>query len=79
MYRMNPAAINNARKHDLQVLANRHSHPATPSRLSQEGIRPAYDAQISYFILSLAEGVPVLNAFHIENGIAEKLCLEIRG
>lgn len=73
------AAINYARKHGLQVLANWHSHPATPSRPSQEDIRLAYDAQIAYFILSLAEEAPVLNAFHIENGIAEKLPLEIIG
>lgn len=73
------AAINYARKHGLQVLANWHSHPATPSRPSQEDIRLAYDSQIAYFILSLAEEVPVLNAFHIENGIAEKLPLEIIG
>lgn len=73
------AAINYARKHGLQVLANWHSHPATPSRPSQEDIRLAYDSQIEYFILSLAEEEPVLNAFHIENGISRKLPLEIIG
>lgn len=71
------AAINYARKHGLQVLANWHSHPATPSRPSQEDIRLAYDSQIAYFILSLAAEEPVLNAFHIENGIATKLPLDI--
>lgn len=71
------AAINYARRHGLQVLGNWHSHPATPSRPSQEDIRLAYDAQIAYFILSLAAEEPVLNAFHIENGLAEKLPLEL--
>lgn len=70
------AAINYARKHGLQVLANWHSHPASPSRPSQEDIRLAYDSQIAYFILSLAAEEPVLNAFHIENGISEKLTLD---
>lgn len=73
------AAINYARRNGLQVLANWHSHPATPSRPSQEDIRLAFDSQIAYFILSLATDEPVLNAFHIENGIAEKLPLEIIG
>lgn len=72
-------AINYARKQGLQVLGNWHSHPATPSRPSQEDIRLAYDSQITYFILSLAAEEPVLNAFHIENGKAEKLPLEIIG
>lgn len=71
------AAINYARKHGLQVLANWHSHPASPSRPSQEDIRLAYDSQIAYFILSLAAEEPVLNAFHIENGVSEKLALDI--
>lgn len=71
------AAINYARKHGLQVLANWHSHPASPSRPSQEDIRLAYDSQIAYFILSLAAEEPVLNAFHIENGVSEKLVLDI--
>lgn len=73
------AAINYARKHGLQVLANWHSHPASPSRPSQEDIRLAYDSQIAYFILSLAAEEPVLNAFHIENGVSEKLPLEVIG
>lgn len=73
------AAINYARKHGLQVLANWHSHPASPSRPSQEDIRLAYDSQIAYFILSLAAEEPVLHAFHIENGVSEKLPLEVIG
>ena len=71
------AAVRHARQQGLQVLANWHSHPASPSRPSTEDIRLAYDPHIAYFILSLAEDEPVLNAFRIRNGKVEKLELEI--
>lgn len=71
------SAIRFARKEGLQVVGNWHSHPTSPSRPSQEDIRLANDPNIVYFILSLAEAEPVLNAFQIKAGQVEKLSLEI--
>ncbi|MCQ2212375.1 MAG: M67 family metallopeptidase [Bacteroidaceae bacterium] len=66
------AAIKYARQNGLKVVGNWHSHPASPSRPSQEDIRLAYDPSILYFILSLAAEEPVLNAFRIQQGEVEK-------
>ena len=48
-------ALRYARSKGLKILANWHSHPASPSRPSQEDLRLAY------------EGVH-LNSFKIQNG-----------
>ena len=43
-----------------------------------EDIRLAFDSRASYLILSLQdENKPVLNSFHVENGISSKEELEI--
>ena len=62
------AAIKYARQKGLTIVGNWHSHPASPSRPSEEDKRLAYDPNILYFILSLAEEKPVLNAFRIVEG-----------
>ncbi len=61
------AALRYARSKGLQILANWHSHPASPSRPSQEDLRLAVDPHIRYAILSLHEGVH-LNSFKIQHG-----------
>lgn len=61
------AALKYARSKGLKILANWHSHPASPSRPSQEDIRLANDPTIRYAILSLHEGIH-LNSFKIING-----------
>ena len=61
------AALKYARSKGLKILANWHSHPASPSRPSQEAIRLANDPTIRYAILSLHQGVH-LNSFKIING-----------
>ena len=66
------AAIRYARENGLFVLANWHSHPSSPSRPSQEDIHLAYDSDISYVIVSLAEIDSVVNSFKIKNGVVEK-------
>ena len=63
-------AVKDARNKELQILANYHSHPVTPARPSQEDIRLAYDPEIRYIIISLAEAEPVIRAFRIINGSA---------
>ena len=46
------AALKYARSKGLKILANWHSHPASPSRPSQEDLRLANDPTIRYAILS---------------------------
>lgn len=66
------AALRYARANGLKILANWHSHPASPSRPSQEDLRLANDPTIRYAILSLFEGIH-LNSFQIRNGeVVEK-------
>lgn len=61
-------AVKDMRANGLVPLGNWHSHPATPSRPSDEDKRLAYDSKASYLILSLQEkDAPVLHSFHIEN------------
>jgi len=60
-------ALRYARSKGLKILANWHSHPASPSRPSQEDLRLANDPTIRYAILSLHEGIH-LNSFKIQNG-----------
>lgn len=60
------AAMRYAREKGLTILANWHSHPASPSRPSQEDLRLANDPTIRYAILSLHEGIH-LNSFKIIN------------
>lgn len=70
------AAIKYARQQGLKIVGNWHSHPASPSRPSEEDKRLAYDPNILYFILSLAAEKPVLNAFRIVEGeVTEKIAL----
>lgn len=60
--------VKDTRSKGLQILANYHSHPETPSRPSLEDIRLAFDPNILYFIISLAQQEPVVKAFQIING-----------
>jgi proteasome lid subunit RPN8/RPN11 len=62
------AALRYAREKGLKILANWHSHLASPSRPSQEDLRLANDPTIRYAILSLLDGEPKLNSFKILNG-----------
>ncbi|MGI6233064.1 MAG: M67 family metallopeptidase [Prevotella sp.] len=62
------AALHYARSKGLKILANWHSHPASPSRPSQEDLRLANDPNIRYVILSLLDGVHI-NSFQVEKGI----------
>ena len=62
-------ALKYARSKGLKILANWHSHLASPSRPSQEDLRLANDSTIRYAILSLLDGQPTLNSFRIQNGV----------
>ncbi len=61
------AAVKDARANGFVLIGNFHSHPASPSRPSEEDKRLAYDPSIEYLILSLQErDNPVLRAFGID-------------
>lgn len=73
-------AVRDMRKSGLSPLGNWHSHPASPSRPSEEDIRLAFDSRASYLILSLQDDPhPVLNSFHVEDGVSSKEDLEVLG
>lgn len=63
----------------MSPLGNWHSHPASPSRSSQEDIRLAsYNPKASYLILSLMDrSNPVIHSFHVEDGTSTAEDLEI--
>lgn len=62
------AVLREARSEGHRIIANYHSHPATPARPSDEDIRLAFDPDIIYVIVSLAGARPDLKAFRIRNG-----------
>ena len=72
-------ALRTARSEGLELIANYHSHPETPSRPSVEDIRLAYDPEITYVIASLAGDIPVIKAFKIQHGIAAEEIIENKG
>ena len=65
-------AVREARKAGLEILANYHSHPSSPARPSAEDIRLAYDPNISYVIISLADEIPDIKSFVIKNGKVDR-------
>ncbi len=71
-------AIADIRKNGWSLIGNFHSHPETPSRPSKEDIRLAFDPNLSYAILSLADrNNIVLNSFVIKDNIVTKEKLTI--
>ena len=71
------AAIKDARAQGLDVVAVYHSHPASPARPSGEDIRLAYDPNISYVIVSLANGQEDVKSFKIKNSQVSPETIEI--
>jgi proteasome lid subunit RPN8/RPN11 len=67
------AVLREARAQGLQIIANYHSHPASPARPSREDIRLAFDPDIVYIILSLQAEIPVIRAFSIKGGEATSI------
>jgi len=59
--------IKDARNNGLEVCAVYHSHPVTPARPSAEDIKLAYDPNISYVIVSLANGGSDVKSFKIKD------------
>ncbi|MEE8441717.1 MAG: M67 family metallopeptidase [Spirochaetia bacterium] len=61
-------AIKAARAEGLDLVANYHSHPETPARLSTEDIRLANDTSSVYLIYSVVDGK--LKAFTVDGSRA---------
>ncbi len=70
-------AIKDMRSLGLRPLGNWHSHPKTPARPSEEDLRLSFDSKASYLILSFMAEYPVLNSYHVEEGIYSKEDLRI--
>lgn len=73
------AAVKDMRGNGWVMFGSFHSHPASPSRPSEEDKRLAFDPGLSYLILSLQdERNPVLKSFQITNGqvIEEETVIE---
>jgi proteasome lid subunit RPN8/RPN11 len=58
------AALKAARESGLELIANYHSHPETPARMSEEDIRLANDRSIRYLIYSVKDAT--LKAFAVD-------------
>lgn len=55
------------RRENMVLLGNFHSHPYTPSRLSDEDVRLAYDKSLLYSVISLIDiENPILNIFKVD-------------
>lgn len=63
------AAVKDMRDRGLALAAVYHSHPDTPARPSEEDIRLAYDPEVGYVIVSLADNKCEIKAFRIKKGI----------
>ena len=71
------AAVRRMRSEGLKLQAVYHSHPASPSRPSEEDIRLGSDPNLSYLIASLAGPEPVIKSFRIRDGRAEEEELQV--
>jgi [CysO sulfur-carrier protein]-S-L-cysteine hydrolase len=71
------SAVRNIRRNGMQLRAVYHSHPASPARPSQEDVRLAFDAELSYIIVSLASSTPVIKSFSIQDAIVTEEKIEI--
>ena len=62
------AAVRAARTEGLELVANYHSHPETPARMSGKDTRLANDTSIVYLICSVADAT--LKAFTVDGSRA---------
>ena len=80
-YSFDPAeqfeVLKETRNQGLEILANYHSHPKTPARPSEEDIKLAFDPDISYIIVSLAQEDITVKSYRINNSRVELEALVI--
>jgi proteasome lid subunit RPN8/RPN11 len=63
------SAVRAIRSQGMKLIAVYHSHPASPARPSAEDLRLAVDPALSYVIVSLNGGKPVVKSFRIAAGV----------
>jgi proteasome lid subunit RPN8/RPN11 len=82
-YSMDPkeqfAAVRNCREAGLTLRAVYHTHPETEAYPSPEDIKLAYDPDLSYVIVSLAESKPAIHSFTINKDGVFQEQIEIIG
>jgi len=71
------SVLRDARAKDLKILAVYHSHPQSQARPSPEDIRLAYDPDLYYVIVSLAQKQPKVAVFTIRQGEVRKEEIEV--
>lgn len=71
--------LKDSRANGFKLHACYHSHPVTPARPSEEDIRLAYDPNISYVIISLADGGEDVKSFKIKNAEVTPEEIEVIG
>lgn len=71
------SVLKDTRAKGLKILAVYHSHPETPARPSKEDISLAFDPEVSYVIVSLADGKKEIKSFKIRDGAVEHEVLEV--
>jgi proteasome lid subunit RPN8/RPN11 len=71
------AVVRKVRQAGIGIMANYHSHPKSPARPSKEDIRMAYDPDILYFIISLADKTPQIKAYNIQQSKVEEETIQI--
>ena len=71
------AVVRKVREAGISIMANYHSHPKSLARPSEEDIRMAYDPDILYFIISLADKTPWIKAFIIRQSKVEEETIKI--
>ncbi|MDR2120469.1 MAG: M67 family metallopeptidase [Tannerella sp.] len=69
--------LHSARSDNQRILANYHSHPASPARPSGEDLRLAFDPEAVYIIVSLMQPAPDVKAFSVAGGTAQPVAIEI--
>jgi len=67
------SVLKKVRNEGWHIIANYHSHPLTSAHPSDEDIRLAYDPDIIYIIVSLANGKSDIKAFKIKNNKVESI------
>ena len=82
-YSMDPKeqfnAVRNCREAGLTIRAVYHTHPETDAYPSAEGIKLAYDPDLSYVIVSLVGSKPAIHSFIIKKNNVIKEQIKIIG
>jgi proteasome lid subunit RPN8/RPN11 len=71
------STMRQARSEGLQICAVYHSHPFTPARPSREDIKLAFDPDLSYVIVSLADKEQPIRSFKLKDSTVQEETIEV--